>query len=324
MKQFDERIFREDIEVPEIVQRKADEAFDIIRKEGIHTMKKENEGKKKSSSFKTRIKPVIAAAACAALVITAAALGGDARGENNEAAIGVESSAPGVETENRASISFPDFSIAAYAEEGEASEENGGSAVFADVGFGADGYTGILFNVMGGGITEVDITIDKGELYSAEIEDTTEDAVRKWMAQGMPDRDADENTAALIETLGPERREEDTEAKRIRMYHCTKRGGEIREPYDARAYYGFYIPDSIREAVSDGTDQAEAKHEMMRVFDGAVLRVSVSYADGSSSTKLYELTAAKLAQDGSGKITREIWTGGDEGAFVYGIVAEEK
>jgi len=317
MRQFDERIFREEIEVPEIVQRKANEAFDIIRREGIHTMKKEDEGKKKSVSFKSRIRPVIAVAACAALVITAAALGGGPRGENNVAAIGAE-------TENRASISFPDFSIEAYAEEGEASEENGGKAVFTDVGFGADGYTGILFNIMGGGITEVDITIDKGELYSAEIEDTTEDAVRDWMAQGMPDRDADENTDTLIETLGLEQREDDTEAQRIRMYHCTKRGTEIREEYDARAYYGFYIPDSIREAVSDGTDQAEAKHEMMRVLDGAVLRVSVGYADGSSSTKLYELTAAKLAQDGSGKITREIWTGGDEGAFVYGIVAVEK
>ncbi len=323
MKQFDERIFLEDVEVPEVVQRKADEAFDIIRKEGRNTMKKKSE-EKKSVSFRTWIKPMIAAAACAALVITAAALGGNTGRENNEAAIGVESSEPGTAMENRANISFPDFSIAAYAEGEETAGANGGSAVFADVGFGADGYTGILFNVMGGGITDVDITIDKGELYSAVIEDTTEDAVRDWMAQGMPDRDADENTDTLVETLGLEQREEDTEPQRIRMYHCTKRGGEIREQYDARAYYGFYIPDSIREAVSDGTDQAEAKHEMMRAFDGAVLRVTVSYSDGSSSTKLYELTVEKLAQDGNGKITREIWTGGDEGAFVYGILAEEK
>lgn len=318
MKPFDERIFSQDLDVPEIVQRKADEAFDMIKKEGRKPLKEE----KKNVRVKYWVKPVIAAAACAALLITAAALGGNTGGKDNDTAIGIESSTPGAES--RANSSFPDFSIAAYAEGGEANEGNGGRAVFADVGFGAEGYTGILFSVMGGGLTDVEITLDKGELYSAVIEETTEDAVHDWMAQGMPDRDADGNTDTLIETRGLKQQEEDTEPQRIRMYHCTKRGTEIKENYDAKRYYGLYIPDSIREAVSDETEQAAAKHEMLRVFDGAVLRISVRYADGSSATKLYELTAAKLAQDENGKITQEIWTGGDEGAFVYGIVAEEK
>ena len=45
---------------------------------------------------------------------------------------------------------------------------------------------------------------------------------------------------------------------------------------------------------------------------------------GASLKKEYELSAAKLTQDENGTITQEEWTGGDEGAFVYGIIGIEQ
>ena len=63
---------------------------------------------------------------------------------------------------------------------------------------------------------------------------------------------------------------------------------------------------------------------MLNIFDGAVMTVKVSYSDGSSVKKEYELSAAKLTQDENGTITQEEWTGGDEGTFVYGIIGREQ
>ena len=54
------------------------------------------------------------------------------------------------------------------------------------------------------------------------------------------------------------------------------------------------------------------------------MTVKVSYSDGSSLKREYELSAAKLTQDENGTITQEEWTGGDEGAFVYGIIGIEQ
>ena len=63
---------------------------------------------------------------------------------------------------------------------------------------------------------------------------------------------------------------------------------------------------------------------MLDLFDGAVLTATITFTDGSNFTKEYELSTAKLIQDENGTVTQEEWTGGDEGAFVYGIVAREK
>ena len=140
----------------------------------------------------------------------------------------------------------------------------------------------------------------------------------------MPDMDGDPNTYTIVETDGLEQREEEQDIQNIRIYHCTKRGTNFMEQYNSETYYGFYIPDHIISTMDDETDLAVASHNMLNIFDGAVLTVTVTYSDGSSFRKEYELSTARLAQDENGTITQEEWTGGDEGAFVYGIVAREK
>lgn len=154
----------------------------------------------------------------------------------------------------------------------------------------------------------------------SQVKETLND----WMAQGMPDIDGDSNTYTIVETLDLERGEEEPDTRNVRMYHCTKRGTNITEKYDSEAYYGFYIPDQIISTMNNKTDLAVAAHDMLNIFDGAVLTVTVTCSDGSSSRKEYELSATKLTKDENGTITQEEWTGGDEGAVVYGIVAKER
>lgn len=324
MKKKQRNIFLKDIEMPGIVEDKIEDALLKIRMEETDIMRKKDMADTgRNYKIWRPLKPLIAVAACSVLIITAS-INRNAGIKNPDMPIAPNHAESDLPEDENFKISFPDFSITAYAAELNIAEANEGNIIFADVGIGADGYTGILFNIQGSGISNVDISIDKGELYSATIEDTTEEALQDWMAQGMPDMDGDPDTYTIVETLTPEQKEENPDIPGARTYHCTKRGANITEEYDSAAYYGFYIPDSVLSAVDAEADLAVAAHDMLSVFDDAVLIVSVTCSDGSNFTKEYELSAAKLLQDENGTITQEEWTGGEEGAFVYGIIARER
>lgn len=79
-----ENIFLEDIEIPEIVQEKADIAFSAVKMEGMcrENMKKENWIIKRK-----RMGGVAAVAACAAVVVTAGFFAGSGRSQNEHADI---------------------------------------------------------------------------------------------------------------------------------------------------------------------------------------------------------------------------------------------
>lgn len=328
MRKNEESIFLQDIEVPRIVQEKADEAFFKIKRKEMDIMsKKENTDSNKSYKVRKLVKPIIAIAACAVLALTAS-VGRNAGSAKNDITPTVNHDESDLQKEDKFNLSFPEFSITAYAAELNIEETREGNLIFADIGISDNGYTGIMFNIQGEEISNVDILIDKGELYSATIEYTTEEALHEWMAQGMPDLDHSIDTYTIVETVESEqediKEQEDINLQNVKLYHCTKRGTEINEAYASETYYGLYIPDSALPAMSNETDLAEASHNMLRIFDDAVLSVTVTYSDGSRFTKKYELSAAKLIQDEHGTITQEEWKGGDEGRFIYGIIAKEK
>lgn len=302
MSKNEQNIFMEDIEVPAIVEEKADIAFSKIRKEGRNIMKERTENHFKA---KRNVKSIIAAAVCVAFAAAAVSAGAKIGNRNAEL-----------------SAMLPNFSITAYAAELNMAQADGSDIVFTDVGIGDGAYTGMLFHIQGDAISEVDISIDKGELYSATIEKTTEDAVYDWLAQGAPD--GDDGTHTVVEaTPSLEQGEDDADIQNLTLYHCTKGGDEIKEKYDDETYYGFYIPDSIVSEIDGGKDLAAASHEMLDVFNGSTLSITITYSDGSSLSKDYELSTAKLMHDENGVITQEEWTG-EEGAFVYGIIAKER
>lgn len=324
MNRKEEDIFLKDIEVPRVVQRKAEEAFlKIAMEEKGNMEKKKGTNAKKNDRMKKFIKPFIAMAACAALAVTVS-VGRNAGSEKPDLQKTVGKDEMNLQKGENLHISFPDFSITAYAAGLNIAETDEGNIIFADAGIGENGYTGIMFNIQGNEISDVDISIDKGELYSAKIEHTTEKALHDWMAQGMPDMDGNPDTYTIVETFGLEQREEEPDMQNVKMYHCTKRGMDIMEKYDSEVYYGFYIPDNITSKIDDEADLAAAYHDAMHIFDDAVLTVTVTYSDGSDLIKEYELSATKLSQDENGTILQEEWKGGEEGAFVYGIIAREK
>ena len=323
MKKSEENIFLEEIEMPRIVEEKITETLLKIKMEEIDVMrKKKNADTTRNNQIKKIFKPLVAVATCFILVVTFLT-NGNVGSKNPNVSMMTDNDKSDLQGEDKSKVSFPDFSITAYAKELDIAEPSEGNVIFVDAGIGENGYTGIMFSIKGNEISSVDISIDKGELYSAIIDDATEEALHDWMAQGMPDMDGNPNTYTIVETHGLEQREEQ-DIQTVRIFHCTKRGTNFMEQYDSETYYGFYIPDHIISTMDDETDLAVAAHNMLNIFDGAVLTVTVTCSDGSSFRKEYELSTAKLAQDKNGTITQEEWTGGDEGAFVYGIVAREK
>lgn len=324
MKNKEENIFLKDIEMPGIVDEKIAETLLKIKMEEKDIMrKKENADAIKNSIIRKFVKPMIAVAACLILV-AAVSTSRNIRSRTQDISMVPDSDESSLQKDIQSKSPFWDFSITAYAKELDVARTDDGSITFVDAGIGSDGYTGIMFNIQGDEISDVEISVDKGELYSASIEDTTEDALNKWVAQGMPDMDGNPDTYTIVETPAIEEGEDAPDIRSARLYHCTKRSALIRDKYDREKYYGFYIPEQAVSTINDETDLAEAYHDMLNIFDGAVMTVKVSYSDGSSLKREYELSAAKLTQDENGTITQEEWTGGDEGAFVYGIIGREQ
>lgn len=349
MDKNEKTIFQHDIEVPPIVMEKANAAFLTIEKEGWNIMR-EN----KSVKMGRVVKATAAVAACAALLVAAGAAAGgfvggdvpvtevaDQSGVSAGGGLGggkgiptADGSAGGKENptaESTAKDGFqtvePTFSLAAYAPEGVKAGMSGDDLVFTDIGTGEGGFTGMLFQVQGDGIADVDIKIDKGELYTTTIEETTEDVIYDIAAAGMPDEDGDPDTHTVYSLIGdydPNEKPEDHKPCDVIAYHCTKAGTQVSGAYDAGLYYGFYIPDDV---TSSKYDLAEAYREQLGVFEGSTLRVSVTYTDGSSASKAYALSVKKLALDAQRNVTQTEWKENDpdmKEGYVYGVMATEK
>lgn len=312
-------------EVPEIVHNAVISTLEVIEtkdnivKKGNANMKNEKETSK-NHAVKKIIRPLVAAVACAALLMTAITYGSQT---NHNDPNGNQITEEGSAHTNLAEM-LPNFSITAYAAELDVAEASEGNIVIVDTGTGEGGYTGMLFRINGEDISAVKLSLDKGELYSATIENTAEDVMTNWLAQGSPDEDNDPDTHTIMRLPSQASKEENVNPKNVQLYHCAKRGTEIDESYSNEMYYGFYIPEHMVSSVDGENDLASAYHNMLEVFEGAKLKVTVTCNNGATSEKTYSLSVEKLMQDESGVITQEIWNGDDEGAFVYGILAKEE
>ncbi|MEY8331903.1 hypothetical protein AALB53_02075 [Lachnospiraceae bacterium 47-T17] len=326
----EKNIFQKDIEVPPIVMEKAEAAFLAIKEEGWDIMKE-----KKSVRTGRVWKAAAAAAACAAVLVAAGVAGkgmlnggenvsqaeGDVFAEQDQAFPIAANDVKAAGDEDAAKAS--DFSLTVYGQETRLAGGQDGSLAFTDIGCGEGGYTGMLFQVQGDDIADVRISVDRGELYTATEEAIAEDVFYELAAQGLPDEDGDPNTHTVYKLIGePDFEEKDEQAPPLEVigYHCTKSGAQVEGAYDGELYYGFYIPDDVTSAKED---LAEAYHEQLGVFDGGTLTVTITRGDGSSMSKDYALSTAKLALDENRNVTQQEWIEGGEG-FVYGILAKEK
>lgn len=313
-------------EIPDNVHKAVLNALDKIETINLMTEKgmvKNMENRKETlpkHTVRKIIRPTMAVAACAALVLTTTIFHSQFGGNSPN---GEQTSQEDSALSNLAEV-FPGFSITAHAAELDMVETDGANLVFVDTGSGEGGYSGMLFRIQGDDISEVKLSLDKGELYVATMENTTEDALTDWLAQGSPDMDNNPDTHTVMKMISQNSESESETSESVQLYHCIKKGSEIFESYNDEIYYGFYIPDNTLSSVSDEGDLASAYQEMLEVFEGSELKITVVHNDGTISEKGYVLSVEKLMQDESGMITQEVCSGGSEGAFVYGILGEEK
>ena len=311
MKDQKKNVFTMDVDVPEIVQQKADSVFSQIEKEGKLMKIKE----KKSPFTNRKLIGLLAAGAACILLVCAVSLTNDRASNNLEN--------PLEQSEDDPFAFLPDFSLTAYAAEPNIGDLKDGQLMLLNAD-AEDGYTGFLFRPEGEGITGINLSLDKGELYSVTMEQTTEEALKDWLAQGMPDinLDDDPDTHTIIGNVEVSGTEE--AASLQTLYHCKKRGTNVTDLYKDSVYYGFYLPENLENLMNSETDLAEAYQNSLKMFEDATLTVTVNYEDGSTLTKEFSLSVRKLMQDENGEVTQQEWKSEEEGAYVYGILLSEK
>ena len=210
------------------------------------------------------------------------------------------------------------FGLTAYAADtGEtvAPNANGGLAILSGDGQldpERGGFTGSLFQVTGEGIQTVSLSIDRGGLYRNRLRtDLTQEemaAARMAMEEG---------------TVTPAAISQDENGV-WSMPEMTVLGASVTEDFDPETQYGFWIPPE--ELVTDREEGPEQFHANVDFFDGAVLTVTVTLADGSSQSRDYRLSTGRLKvvweEDGTRLLLPQL--AGEEDPYLYGVYAVDQ
>lgn len=201
------------------------------------------------------------------------------------------------------------FTLTAYTAEIEDIVNNTSELCMYDIGLSDGSYSGMYFKITGNNISHIDISIDNGELYTSSIEKTTEAALNEWLEKGEEVyEDGNSNTHSILQPEGD---------GNVTVYHCTRYGKNISEFYDEDLLYGFYIPDDKMAEIYQIDDLREGYLQALKSFEDAILSVDVTFADGSSLEKKYQLNVTKITTVKG--VVEE--TNGD--MFFYGLIATE-
>jgi len=211
------------------------------------------------------------------------------------------------------------FGLTAYAADtGETvlPNANGGLAFTAGDGMAnpeTGDFTGCLFRVTGENIRTVSLSIDRGALYRyilhTDMTDREIAAARKSMAEG---------------TLTPAAISQNEDGAWY-MPEMTALDNTVTEDYDPTVSYGFWVPPE--EMIVDETmDLREESWANIDLFDGAALSVTVTFADGSSQSKTYQLSTGRLkaVYEDDGTLTILPQLAGDDESCVYGVYAVDE
>ena len=219
-----------------------------------------------------------------------------------------------------AQVLVPTFGLTAYAAmtENAYGPAEDGSIAFA-VGEGCvtpefGDFTGCLFQITGENIAQVRMSIDRGGLYSYYTrENLTEEQMaeyRQAMAEG---------------SLAPaaiSRRDDGT----WYMPEMTALGQSVKEDYDPKASYGFWVPAEDM-AYNTGLGITTECQMDADYFDGGTLTVTVVSSDGTEKTQTYRLRSGPLKiefnEDNSITVFPELASPEEQknNYFIYGIYA---
>lgn len=206
------------------------------------------------------------------------------------------------------------FGLTAYAAGGEYSAREDGAIAFAMgdgmANPGEGDFTGCLFRVTGEEIASVALSLDRGGLYRYRIlENLTEEEMACYR-QNMGTREL--ATAAISQT----------EDGVWYMPEMSALGNEVQEAYDPEVRYGFWVPPEEMVYNTGLGITTEAKMEA-DFFDGAKLKVTAVFKDGSERTRTYRLRTGSLKVEWTEDYVLTVLPelAGEEDPCVYGIYA---
>ncbi len=312
-----------------------DEIRDRVNNEVMRQMKADKPAQKKVPSRKRIVRYTAAFAAAAAVLTLCVAVPnmGKRTGEGEGLSSAITSEAPvklekvEPKAKNSFSLSTCEYSLNGDKMSMKTVEPVDGKIKFEQAPEFGPPYTGCMFSISGENIKEVSISLDKGELYSADpVEDITVEELNKLMGNITPEEHWEEGYECAYEDFAGEKYANN-------IYHVKHLGSTVSEEYHSDRLYGLY---ATKEAISEANDidpdddlRAEW-HHMIDTFDEANLSVDVTYEDGSSDSVTYTLLSGKIklipGEDGSlyenGMVRMEYeFTNGDD-PYVYGILGE--
>lgn len=258
-----------------------------------------------------RARPVLRAAVCAACAL--ALVVGTVRFYPAERADVPGDGEPGT-TVMVPSLSFGMAAYAAEAGELIPAGEDGSLVMGMSSGIASKEvghFTGCLFRVTGENIQTVSLSVDRGGLYrSRTYTDLTDDQVREYLSAWQ--------AGAPVYTVYGEDEDGPMNAEEMAPL-----GASVTEAYDPETSYGFWVPQELYGMKDDNSDLRQSSWASIDTFDGAVLTVAVTFTDGRSQTRSYDLSTGRLQveydEDGH-MVALPEWAEGEE-PCAYGIMA---
>lgn len=174
-------------------------------------------------------------------------------------------------------------------------------------------YTGCLFRITGDGIKTISASIDRGGFYRyKKLTNLTQDNVEALY-------EAEANGTLKVDTQFIS-----SDDKKIwQSEQVTAVGSSFSEDWTADASYGFWVPPELIHH-SENEDLREAAHKEIDTFNGATLKITATFEDGSQQTKTLHLKTGKLKvvynKDHAHTVLPELATGNEP--YLYSVYAE--
>ena len=164
--------------------------------------------------------------------------------------------------------------------------------------------TGSLFQVTGGDVRSVTLSLDRGGFYSYRVRNGLTDGqmreIREAQARG---------------EVAPAAIDQDLEGS-WSFQEMIPLGDTVSMAYDPDIWYGLRIP-----GWNETGDMQAASQTAIDGLDGGLMTVSVTFTDGTEQTNTYLLHTGRLrlAADGSNTPLPEL--AGENEAYLYGVYA---
>ena len=312
-----------------------DEIRDRVNNEVMRQMKADTLVQKKVPGRKRIVRYTAAFAAAAAVLTLCVAVPnmGKRNGGNDGLSTAITSEAPvklekvEPKAKNSFSLSTCEYSLNGDKMSMKTVEPVDGKIKFEMAPEAGQPYTGCVFSISGENIKEVSISLDKGELYSADpVEDMSVEELQNLIDNIPPEEQWEESYECTYEGSADLKYANN-------IYHVKRLGSTVSEEYNSDRLYGLYAAKEVtgeEDDIDPDDDLKAERYQMIDSFDDANLSVDVTYEDGSSDSVTYTLLSGKIklipGEDGSlyenGMIRMEYeFTNGDD-PYMYGILGE--